>query len=255
VVNITSPANNANFTAPASITIQAAATDSDGTIAKVEFFNGSSKLGESTTAPYSFTWANVAEGTYALTAKAIDNANGAATSATVSVVVGNGGGTGNCAGVATYEPYPKIYNKGDRVVYNGILYESQSDALYNVTPGTAEWWWKPLGACSASIARTSANTATVSQGASSTTLFAYPNPLTGSELQVRMDAQPGDRLVVTLQDLKGNAPVLRSEHVAAGKNLQFIKLQTSQVPTGAWILKVENKTSHRVATTKVIRLQ
>jgi chitinase len=253
-VSITSPANNAAFAAPANITIQATATDSDGTIAKVEFFNGSTKLGESTTAPYSFSWTNVAAGTYTLTAKATDNANSATTSAAVTVVVSTTGGGGNCAGVPTYEPYPKIYNKGDRVVYNGVLYESQSDALYNVTPGTADWWWKSLGACSASIARTSATTPVVTQEPSNASLLAYPNPVTGSELQVKVDAQPGDRLVITLHDLKGNAPVLRTEHVASGKG-QSIKLQTGQVPSGTWILKVENRTSHRIATTKVIRLQ
>ena len=53
-VSITSPANNSNFTAPADITINATASDSDGTISKVEFFRGSTKLGQDTSAPYSF---------------------------------------------------------------------------------------------------------------------------------------------------------------------------------------------------------
>src|SRR5262245_56406234 len=39
-VSITSPANNATFNVPANITISANAADSDGTIARVEFFNG-----------------------------------------------------------------------------------------------------------------------------------------------------------------------------------------------------------------------
>jgi chitinase len=172
------------------------------------------------------------------------------------VVVNSSTGGGNCAGVPTYQPYPAVYNLGDRVVYNGNLYESLSNALYNVTPGTADWWWKPLGACGASAARTSSiSTATVTPEAANATLLVYPNPVTGSELQVKVDAQPGDRLLITLLDMKGNAPILRSEQVAAGKGAQFIKLQTGQVPTGTWILKVENKHSHRVATAKVIRLQ
>ena len=36
------------------------ASDSDGTVAKVEFFNGTTKLGQDTTAPYGFTWSGVA---------------------------------------------------------------------------------------------------------------------------------------------------------------------------------------------------
>ncbi|MBK7733416.1 MAG: hypothetical protein IPI37_11795 [Bacteroidales bacterium] len=39
----------------------------------VEFFNGSVKLGELTQPPYSFSWTNVSQGTYTLTAKATDN--------------------------------------------------------------------------------------------------------------------------------------------------------------------------------------
>jgi chitinase len=88
--SITSPANNATFTAPASVTINANAADSDGTIAKVEFFNGATLLGTDTSSPYSFSWTNVAAGTYSLTTKATDNAGGTATSTAVSITVSSG---------------------------------------------------------------------------------------------------------------------------------------------------------------------
>jgi RHS repeat-associated protein len=45
-------------------------------------------LGTSTAAPYSFTWANVAAGSYSLTVKATDNRGAVTTSAAVSVSVG-----------------------------------------------------------------------------------------------------------------------------------------------------------------------
>ncbi len=48
VVTITSPAKSLTVTEPATITVEATASDPDGSIAKVEFFNSSSKLGEST---------------------------------------------------------------------------------------------------------------------------------------------------------------------------------------------------------------
>ncbi len=57
-VSITSPSNGATFTAPASITISATASDSDGTVAQVQFFQGATLLGTDTTAPYSFAWSN-----------------------------------------------------------------------------------------------------------------------------------------------------------------------------------------------------
>jgi len=87
VVNLTSPANNALFLAPASITITANASDADGSITKVEFYNGTIKLGEDLTSPYSFVWNNVPDGNYALSAKAIDNKNAVTTSGIVNIVV------------------------------------------------------------------------------------------------------------------------------------------------------------------------
>lgn len=85
--SITSPANNATFTAPATINITANAADSDGTVSKVEFFQGTNKLGEDLTNPYSFSWTNIAAGTYSITSKATDNAGAVTTSSAVSVTV------------------------------------------------------------------------------------------------------------------------------------------------------------------------
>jgi hypothetical protein len=87
VVSLTAPANNATFTAPATFNITANASDPDGTIQRVEFLNGATLLGTSTAAPYSFNWTNVAIGTYAVTARAFDNAGAASTSAIVNVIV------------------------------------------------------------------------------------------------------------------------------------------------------------------------
>lgn len=250
VVSITSPANNAAFSAPASIVIQANATDSDGSIAKVEFFNGGSKLGEDASAPYSFTWANVAAGTYTLTAKATDNANGAATSAAVTVTVGTTGG-GNCAGIPAYEPYPRIYNRGDRVVYNGVLYESQSDALYNVTPGTADWWWKSLGACSGAIAAT--NSVAV-QPAAIRTLTVYPNPVTGSTVQVEIKGAAAEKIYIDVWGVNGSSPVLHREYVTGGKGGQFISIDISQLPQGTWIIKASDANGAPKGSAKIIRM-
>ena len=65
--SLTAPANGATFTAPATITIDATASDSDGTVARVDFFQGATQIGSDTTSPYSVTWSNVPAGTYSLT--------------------------------------------------------------------------------------------------------------------------------------------------------------------------------------------
>jgi hypothetical protein len=54
---------------------------------KVEFYNGATKLGEDSPAPYAFTWSNVPAGTYSLSAKAIDNRSGVTAATVASVVV------------------------------------------------------------------------------------------------------------------------------------------------------------------------
>jgi hypothetical protein len=86
-VSINSPANNSAFTAPANITITANGSDSDGSVAKVEFYQGATKLGESFTAPFTFSWTAVPVGNYQLVAIATDNLNSRATSAPVNIFV------------------------------------------------------------------------------------------------------------------------------------------------------------------------
>ncbi len=88
-VSITTPATNTSYTAPATINIVAAATDVDGTISKVEFYNGPKLLHTEYNGTYSYSWSNVPAGTYSLTAKATDNKGNVTTSAVVKVLVGN----------------------------------------------------------------------------------------------------------------------------------------------------------------------
>lgn len=72
-VALTGPTAGTIFTAPATITLQASASDSDGSIAKVEFYNGSNLIGTDTTAPYTYQWSGVEAGNYSITARATDN--------------------------------------------------------------------------------------------------------------------------------------------------------------------------------------
>jgi len=89
VINISSPGKSSSFTAPATITFDASASDPDGLISKVEFFNGNNKLAEITTTPYSYTWKDVPAGTYSITAVATDNRDGKGTSEAILVIVNN----------------------------------------------------------------------------------------------------------------------------------------------------------------------
>ncbi|OON70225.1 hypothetical protein B0919_05680 [Hymenobacter sp. CRA2] len=102
-ISLTSPAASSSFTAPATITLTASAADADGSVSRVEFYQGSTLLGTATAAPYSYAWANVPAGTYSLTAKATDNSGLSTTSTAVAVTVSSGGPHGPAAycGTAT----------------------------------------------------------------------------------------------------------------------------------------------------------
>ena len=87
-VSLTSPADGTRFSAPATITLGASASDSDGTISTVEFYRGgTTQIGADTTSPYSITWDRVAAGSYELTAVARDNASGMTVSAATTILV------------------------------------------------------------------------------------------------------------------------------------------------------------------------
>jgi beta-glucanase (GH16 family) len=90
MVTITAPGSGSVLPA-GDITIDATASDPDGSIARVEFYDGFAYLGEDTAAPYSFVWTSVPNGCYQLVARAIDNLGGFATDA-VDVTVGAGCG-------------------------------------------------------------------------------------------------------------------------------------------------------------------
>jgi hypothetical protein len=107
-VGLTQPANGATFPAPAAIDIAANASDSDGTVTKVEFFNGATKLGEDTTAPYSYSWTGVPAGTYTLTARATDDRGAQTTSLarTVTVSATNAAPTASITSPADLASFP-----------------------------------------------------------------------------------------------------------------------------------------------------
>lgn len=87
-IRLTGPTDGASFPAGANLTLTAEATDGDGFVAGVEFFQGTTSLGEDLSAPYAWPWSNVPDGTYTLAAKATDNGGETRTSPPVRITVG-----------------------------------------------------------------------------------------------------------------------------------------------------------------------
>lgn len=131
-VSISSPASGATYSAPASITIAAAASDSDGTVSRVDFYRGSTLIGSDTGSPFSVTWSSVPAGSYSLTAVATDNGGATATSAAVAITVGTSTST------STALPAPWTNRDVGSPALAGRA--SVSNGVFSVTGAGADIW-------------------------------------------------------------------------------------------------------------------
>ncbi|MFM9911822.1 MAG: ExeM/NucH family extracellular endonuclease [Chitinophagaceae bacterium] len=98
IVMIISPANGTEFSTGSNITVKVTASDPDGTITRVVFYEGNNKLGEDSVAPYQFTGNNVPAGNYSVTARAFDNRGDSTVSDTVRIIVADCSGSGSILG-------------------------------------------------------------------------------------------------------------------------------------------------------------
>ena len=86
-VGVTSPTEGAAYINPASLTIAADATDSDGAVTRVDFLVDGTLIETDSVAPWSAAWTSTATGSHTLTARAYDNAGGVTDSPAVHVMV------------------------------------------------------------------------------------------------------------------------------------------------------------------------
>ncbi len=86
-IALTAPAKGDSYVSPGTVGLQAIASDTDGSVAKVEFFDGDVKLGETTVSPFGLLWRNPDFGPHILSARATDNLGATTTSAAVNISV------------------------------------------------------------------------------------------------------------------------------------------------------------------------
>ena len=84
-VSISSPTNESSYEAPATVTLTADASDADGVVSKVEYFNGDTKIGESLSAPWPVSFECTKAGTYEITAVVTDNLNAVTSSSVLKI--------------------------------------------------------------------------------------------------------------------------------------------------------------------------
>jgi len=81
------------FHSPTNLVLKASASDSDGSVTNVTFFDGATAIGQVTAAPFEFTWSNAPAGAHNLSARASDNLGKTFTSHAINIFVTIGGGT------------------------------------------------------------------------------------------------------------------------------------------------------------------
>jgi hypothetical protein len=84
---LTSPLNGASYTTPATINLAASVTTNGHAITKVQFYNGTTLLGEDTSTPYTWSWNSANAGTYSLSAVLVYDSGSTLASSLVSISV------------------------------------------------------------------------------------------------------------------------------------------------------------------------
>jgi len=143
-VFITSPGNGSTFKEPLNLIITTKTSFSDELISKVEFFDGTIKLGERTSEPWSFNRNNVSAGTHSITAIAWDNSGSKAVSPVVSLKVrpnvnrlypnpNNGNFTLELADPATRTANVTIFSLTGESVFTDLMYAEELVKQFDLT--------------------------------------------------------------------------------------------------------------------------
>jgi endoglucanase Acf2 len=138
-ISLVSPANNSTFTAGKSIAISANASDFDGSIQKVDFYQNNILIATDDTEPYSVNWSPVA-GDYVLTAIATDDVGAESTSQAVNVTIAPAMICSDVSNLAQQGSFSIGYKYTFETV--GTSVTVTFELLDNDKPGLVAYLWK-----------------------------------------------------------------------------------------------------------------
>ena len=289
-VSLTGPAGASVFAAPATIALTANAADSDGNVVKVEFYQGTTLLGQDLTAPYTYTWTGVAGDAYSLTAKATDNGNASTTSAPVAILVQSP--DGYCAtrpdysysavttgGNVAFTFHPRgataggnlaivFIREGPNGAYPGYTMAKNaagdftfSKAIASGTVTSVYFTYEvgPGGAQQTSL--TDPHTYTVGTSCRTATATATQAAALATALSIAPNPAPGRAVVAftpvqassfeaTLYDLKGARVKTVGTGTAEAGKLLALPLSTDGLANGIYLVKLQ--TDYGVATARLV---
>ncbi|AZQ61654.1 T9SS type A sorting domain-containing protein [Flammeovirga pectinis] len=220
-ITFTSPINNQTIEQETltAIAVSIAAEDQDGTVVSI-----STTVEGSVYEGNNFTFLPTNFGELTLSAIVTDNDGLTSEQSIVITILEKMIGGATCENLAAYSGYPSIYMNGDIVSFEGQKYECLVDNLYNVTPGTADHWWKPLGSCSS-------NARTLSIDNQVVDFNVYPVPFS-SRVTLKIPTIE-ENVMVTLRNTSGI--ILYQEIHPTGRSF----IETNHLIKGIYILTIE----------------
>lgn len=217
--SITSPSGGATFTEGDNVSISATASDSDGSITQVEFFQNGNSLGVDTSSPFSYDWTNVSQGNYTLTVVATDNEGATGTSSGVSITVNpsGGGGGGDCNGLPIYTENGG-YSAGSQVTNAGDIYQCRdypnsgwcNGSAWAYEPGSGAHWqdaWTLVGECGGGTGGNEPPTVSITSPSNGSSF------LPGATINITASAADGDGSVSKVSFYQ-NGNLLGEDHSA-----------------------------------------
>lgn len=153
-VSLTSPTTSSQLQANETVILSANASDTDGSIAKVEFYVDDISVAIVTNAPFTAQWDAIA-GAHSFKAKATDDQGSETVSQSVMVNVSTGQVGGGCAGIPKFAAGTQ-YALGNEVENMNHKYRCDvagwcsSSSSWAYEPGVGQYWqnaWSDLGVC------------------------------------------------------------------------------------------------------------
>ncbi len=229
-VNITGPTDGATFSVGDKVVFTASASDVDGKIVSVEFFNDGKSVGVSDASPYKVTLSNLDAGSYKLKATATDNTGATASSeVTITVKGSNSAPVAQSQSVTTSEDVPAAITlaasdaDGDALTYHvlsmpshGVLKGSGTTRTYTPSPnyhGTDSFTF------SVTDGKVDSNIATISIGVTSVNDAPAVNvtgPADGAIFSV------GDKVVFTASASDVDGTIVSVEYFSGDRSLGVV---------------------------------
>ncbi|CAL2108721.1 hypothetical protein T190115A13A_90067 [Tenacibaculum sp. 190524A02b] len=209
-----------------SITLSANATDSDGTIASIQFSVDGTNLSSGNT----ISWLPAFFKRYTIKVEVIDD-KGAKASDEINVTIKEKTTGGGCNNIQIWDANTEYKVKGIQVAHKGNIYESKWWTK-NEEPGTGGPWgpWNLISSCS-----------------SFSEILVYPNPAQNI-VNITIDSSSFSK--ITLQEVSGSYKKVLENNNRQVKGKKQLNYNLSGAPKGIYLLKIIS--SNKVTTKKII---